>query len=92
MFRYKKYKKLIEEVINDCCCDLVYFEYNRKVFGNMHVVIRKNGELVEFITDRGEIRNNKGFCIDDSYVSADGKSTFDKLMEVLYEQLPKIRV
>lgn len=56
----------------------------------MIVIIRKNNELYEFVSDRGEIRNNKGFWIDNSYIRAESKNTFNKLLEVLSEELPKL--
>lgn len=93
MFKYKKYKKRLEELVNDCGCDLVYFDYNRRVFGNMHVIIRKNGQLFEYFVDRGDICNYKGILAHHSYNAANkNKSPFDTLLEVLYEDLPKISV
>ena len=83
-------KKKLENVINNSGCDLIHFEYNRRIFGNMIVIIRKNNELYEFVSDRGEIRNNKGFWIDNSYIRAESKNTFNKLLEVLSEELPKL--
>lgn len=93
MFKYKKYKKRLEEVVNDCGCDLVYFKYDRRVFGNMHVIIRKNGQLFEYFVDRGDICNFKGIFEHHSYnMDNKDKSPFDTLLEVLYEDLPKIAV
>lgn len=90
MFKYKKYKKRLEEVVNDCGCDLVYFDYNRRVFGNMHVIIRKNGQLFEYFVDRGDICSFKGVLAQRSDVDDKRKSPFDTLLEVLAQQLSDI--
>lgn len=90
MFKYKKYKKRLEEVVNDCGCDLVYFDYNRRVFGNMHVIIRKNGQLLEYFVDKGDICNFNGILAQRSDVDDKRKSPFDTLLEVLGQQLSDV--
>lgn len=90
MFKYKKYKKRLEEVVNDCGCDLVYFKYDRRVFGNMHVIIRKNGQLFEYFVDRGDICNFKGILAQRSDVTNKHKTPFDTLLEVLAQQLSDV--
>lgn len=90
MFKYKKYKKRLEEVVNDCGCDLVYFDYNRRVFGNMHVIIRKNGQLFEYFVDRGDICNFKDILAQRSDVDEKRKTPFDALLEVLAQQLSDV--
>ena len=91
MFKYRKYKKRLEELVNDFCCDLVYFKYDRRVFGNMHVIIRKNGQLLEYFLDRGDICNWKGVLAHHSYNAVNkDKSPFDTLLEVLAQQLSDV--
>ena len=90
MFKYRKYKKRLEELVNDFCCDLVYFKYDRRVFGNMHVIIRKNGQLLEYFVDRGDICNFKGILAQRSDVDEKRKTPFDELLEVLAQQLSDV--
>lgn len=85
-----KYKKRLEEVVNDRGCDLVYFKYDRRVFGNMHVIIRKNGQLFEYFVDRGDICNYKGILAQRSDVDNKHKSPFNALLEVLAQQLSDV--
>lgn len=91
MFKYKKYLKRLEEFVNDFGCDLVYFKYDRRVFGNMHVIIRKNGQLLEYFVDRGDICNYNGVLAQHSYNAANkAKSPFDTLLDVLVQQLSDV--
>lgn len=91
MFKYKKYKKRLEEVINDFGCDLVYFKYYRRFFGNMHVIIRKNGQLQEYFVDRGDIYNFNGVLAQRPDADDKRKSPFDTLLDVLAQQLSDIK-
>ena len=90
MFKYRKYKNRLEELVNDFCCDLVYFKYDRRVFGNMHVIIRKNGQLLEYFVDRGDICNFKGILAQRSDVANKRKTPFNALLEVLAQQLSDV--
>ncbi|MBQ5842913.1 MAG: hypothetical protein IIW63_07165 [Clostridia bacterium] len=90
MFKYKKYLKRLEEFVNDFGCDLVYFKYDRRVFGNMHVIIRKNGQLFEYFVDRGDICDFKGILAQRSDVANKRKTPFGALLEVLAQQLSDV--
>lgn len=54
------------------------------------MIIRKNGQLLEYFVDKGDICNFNGILAQRSDVDDKRKSPFDTLLEVLGQQLSDV--
>jgi len=73
----------IEDLLEKYGCELICFDYNEKVFGNIVLEIKYKNQKLTFITDRGEIYCNGEFLLDGEYFRSENKSTSQKLFELI---------
>lgn len=87
LFTARGTKKKIFTAINNAVTqmggEITHFIYDRKYFGNIMLVIKKDDKEYEYVVDRGEIYfGNKGF-INNSYMREENKEPYQKLIEVI---------
>ena len=67
--------------------NLISFDYNDKIFGNMIVKIESSNKKYTFVTDRGEIYCNGKMICDSSYRYTENEDTFLKLLSIIKTEL-----
>ena len=66
---------------------ILSFNYYKKIFVNIVLLIEYNNIRYEFITDRGEIFMNKKLICNNSYMKKGKNSTVDKLIQILQDNV-----
>lgn len=87
LLKSQRNKEELELFLKSYGAELITYEYYSKIFGNYIVVIKVEGQLHTFITDRGEINHNSKMVCDNSYHVAGCDDTFSKLLEVIQNEL-----
>lgn len=64
-------------------CEVIDFQYLKKAFGNIVLIIRYKGAQLNFITDRGDIYLNTKLMCNYEYIRTENKSTPKKLLEII---------
>ncbi len=86
----KKIKKDINILLEKYDSEMILFEYYRKYFGNILLIIKCNDQELEFVADRGEIYCNNDFLCLNDYIRKEKKTTEEKLLELIELKLEEI--
>lgn len=79
----KKIFTAINNAVNQIGGEITHFVYDRKCFGNIILVVKKDDKEYKYVVDRGEIYfGNKGF-LNNSYMREENKEPYQKLIEVI---------
>ena len=85
-FNFSRKKIIIRELQNavkNVEGEITRLEYYPKVFGNIVLCFQKGDKMYEYVVDRGDIYfNKKGVC-DNSYLRDEGKTSYQKLIEIV---------
>ncbi len=84
-------KKDIQTLLDKYGCELISFEYYKKIFGNIVLKIKFKEEEIEFITDRGEIVCNGKYLCNYDYLITEKKTTPQKLLELIEWKLNSLQ-
>ena len=63
--------------------EILCLDYSIKYFGNIILIFIKDNNEYKYIVDRGEIYFNKKMICNDSYFCEEGKSPYQKLIEII---------
>ena len=63
--------------------EIIHFVYDRKYFGNIILVLKKDDKEYEYVVDRGEIYFGNKCFINNSYMREENKEPYQKLIEVI---------
>lgn len=79
----KKIFTAINNVVNQIGGEITHFVYDRKYFGNIILVVKKDNKEYKYVIDRSEIYfGNKMIC-NNSYYREENKEPYQKLIEVI---------
>lgn len=77
----KKMKIEIINLLTKYNFEIVNFEYYKKVFGNIVLVIKNHDKKITFVTDRGDIYCEGIILCNHEYLRTGSTTTFEKLIE-----------
>lgn len=85
-----KIRNDIERLLTKYGFELVSFQYFRKVFGNIVVLVKCNNRTLTFVTDRGEIYLDGNPLCSYDYLLTERKSTPEKLLELMEAEFSRL--
>lgn len=87
LFTARSTKKKIFTTINNAVHqmggEITHFVYDRKYFGNIILVVKKDDKEYEYAVDRGEIYFDNKMLFNNSYMQEENKEPYQKLIEVI---------
>ena len=85
-FNFSRKKIIMRELQNAVKMvegEITRLDYYPKHFGNIILHFQKGDKIYEYVVDRGDIYfNKKGVC-DNSYLRDEGKTSLQKLIEIV---------
>ncbi len=78
-----KLQREIDLLAEKCGFSVIRFECSEEIFGNIILNIEIHGRELSFITDRGEICCNGSRVTGYEYLTKEGKTTAQKLLEIV---------
>ena len=73
----------INNVVNQIGGEITHFVYDRKYFGNIILVVKKDDKEYRYVVDRSEIYFNNKMVCNDSYCREENKEPYQKLVEII---------
>ena len=73
----------INNAVNQTGGEIIDFIYDRKHFGNIILVVKKDDKEYKYVVDRSEIYFNNQMVCNDSYCREENKEPYQKLIEII---------
>ena len=86
----KQFELNITKLLSTYNCELISYQYFKKIFGNIVLKIRCLENELNFVTDRGEISCNGVLLCTHEYIKKENKTTPEKLLEQIELKLVEI--
>ena len=85
-----KFELELANLLRKYDCELINYEYFKKIFGNIVLEIRFKEKIHVFVSDRGEIYYNGELLCNYEYLRDENKTTPQKLLELIEVKLNSI--
>lgn len=86
----KQFELNLTKLLSTYNCELISYQYFKKIFGNIVLKIRCQENELNFVTDRGEISCNGVLLCTHEYIKKENKTTPEKLLEQIELKLVEI--
>ncbi len=86
----KQFELNLTKLLSTYNCELISYQYFKKIFGNIVLKIRCLENELNFVTDRGEISCNGVLLCTHEYIKKENKTTPEKLLEQIELKLVEI--
>lgn len=87
----KRFESDLKKLLSTYDCELINYQYFKKIFGNIVLKIRCLEHDLNFVTDRGEISCNGVLLCTYEYIKKENKTTPQKLLEQIELKLVEIQ-